>query len=68
MAADSARVEEALTEASQPELEATQAAAQAESAGEQRILEGGHLALHAGGSSYTCVACQWVSVFCPVII
>ena len=59
MAADSARVEEALMEASQPELEATQAAAQAETAGEQRILEGGHQALHAGGSRYTCGS-SWV--------
>ena len=40
MAADSARVEEVLMQASQPELEAAQAAAQADTAGEQQILEG----------------------------
>lgn len=45
MAADSARVEEVLMQASQPELEAAQAAAQADTAGEQQILEGALLPL-----------------------
>ena len=46
MAAESARVEEVLMQASQPELEAAQAAAQADTAGEQQILEGTSFLFH----------------------
>lgn len=39
MSADSARVEEVLLESSQPEVEAAQAAAQADTTGQQQLLE-----------------------------